>query len=135
MCVNRNDRNTLVCFVAATFALWSGTAAAEQNYDCQTDSHVVDQCFSVHGRLTREANSRLTLWPVGTKRLLGVQYPGDMPEVGGQLLRLPAPLQQLIEQNMAVTGDFLVCPFTHQKPGTKQYVCIAEASNLKSGPQ
>src|SRR5664280_3064963 len=40
---------------------------------CKGNPKVVSACYSVHGRLQLGANTvRLYLWPVGTKRMLGV---------------------------------------------------------------
>ena len=40
---------------------------------CKGNPKVVAACYSVHGRLSIGADSvRLYLWPIGTKRMLGV---------------------------------------------------------------
>ncbi len=115
--------------LAATLLLPHGARSAERT--CREDIHVVDRCFEVRGRLRIEANARITLWPVGTERLLGVQYPGDLAEVGGSLAPLPPDLDELLGQNAAVFGDYVACPYTRSEPGKKQYICIEAARNLR----
>ncbi len=118
-------------FVALLFLCLPIHAKAD-DYNCEKDVHVVDACFNVHGRVRIEANSRITLWPSGSKRLLGVQYPGDMPGVGGDFVPLPKNLAAILNSSTAVFGNYLVCPFTKSEAGKKRYVCIATAEHLIS---
>jgi hypothetical protein len=85
---------------------------------CKSDPDIVDACFTVHGRL-RAGNGTPTLriWRVGTKRILGVH-------------------DDIIPENLAVGwdveayGDYLVCPFTKQRPGEMQMVCVESAQHV-----
>lgn len=70
---------------------------------------------------------RLYLWPVGTKRMLGV--------TGGAIL--DDAINPIWPQNLkfnpgvnAIYGDFLVCPFTPEQKGHLQLVCIESATHL-----
>ncbi|MGO9785785.1 MAG: hypothetical protein ACLPL5_03145 [Stellaceae bacterium] len=114
----------------------TATASAD-DVGCATNPHVVDTCFIVHGRLTFYANMRLYLWPVGTHRMLGIEYP---PEVNEEDLPLPANIEKAISTptdsgvSVDVFGDFRVCPFTRDHPGKLRYVCIDRASHLVVRP-
>jgi hypothetical protein len=127
----KRNRATAIaaCLIAA--ALTSNQAGASE-YRCSKDPHIIGECFSLHGRLTTMANSRIKLWRIGTNRILGVQYPGDMPEVGGGFVELPANIQKAWDEdyNDDIFADFRVCPFTKSEPGIQQYVCIDSAEHV-----
>jgi len=118
--------------MALTIATIATSPVLADDYRCREDRHVVAQCFDVRGRIMVYANGRINLWPVGTQRLLGVQYPGDLPDVGGSYVDIPNDLQTLLDRRFVVFGDFSVCPFTSREPGKKQYVCVDRADNLVS---
>jgi hypothetical protein len=70
---------------------------------------------------------RLYLWPVGTKRMLGV--------TGGPIL--DDAIDLIFPRNLefdsageAIFGDFEVCPFTPERKGHLQLVCIESATHL-----
>jgi hypothetical protein len=95
---------------------------------CKENPKVVATCYSIHGRLRQGADTvRLYLWPIGTQRMLGV--------TGGPILDdAVAPIEP---QNLkfktgvdAIYGDFLVCPFTRERKGHLQLVCIESATHL-----
>ena len=95
---------------------------------CKGNPKVVDACYTVHGRLNLGADTvRVRLWSVGTKRMLGI--------AGGPLINdaedpiYPASLK-FTSDTEAIYGDFEVCPFTHEKPGAMQLVCIESASHV-----
>jgi hypothetical protein len=95
---------------------------------CKGNAKVVGACYSLHGRLSQGVDTvRLWLWPVGTKRMLGV--------TGGPTLDdADAPIWP---QNLKFTSadediyaDFEVCPFTPGREGAMQLVCIESASHV-----
>jgi hypothetical protein len=91
---------------------------------CHSDPDLVGACFTVHGRLSAfNGNPTFRIWRIGTKRYLGVSQ-----EV------LPEPLTGKVNFDGYAVGDFLVCPFTVEKPGWMQMVCIESASNLRFKP-
>jgi hypothetical protein len=112
--------------------------AASESADCRRNSQPTMQCFTVHGRLSLyNGTPGFRIWKVGSKRLFGVlnSY-GKEPE--DQVLLLPEPVQELMKPDTTTTmayGDFTICPFTAERPGRMQMVCISDASNLiaKSG--
>jgi len=93
---------------------------------CKENPRVVGECFTVHGR-ARFGNGTpsLRIWPIGTKRMLGVTAgpvadDADSPICPKEMLKWPA-----LEY-----GDFEVCPFTQEKPGHMQMVCVQSVSHL-----
>jgi hypothetical protein len=43
---------------------------------------------------------------------------------------VPEYIESKINENVAIFGDFVVCPFTRSKPGEMQLVCIESAKNV-----
>ena len=67
------------------------------------------------------------LWPVGSRRLIGIASPDGnivMPPEIAQIFASPNDFDK------AVYGDFAVCPFTRQRPGRMQLACIASVTHL-----
>jgi hypothetical protein len=90
----------------------------------------VGQCFNVHGRLSvYNGTPSIRLWPLGTKRLLGVIDPADVSNAPGPTI-LPLDIKNKLDWDKNVFGDFLVCPLTRQQPGRMQTVCIESGKNL-----
>src|SRR5262245_48301115 len=49
-----------------------------QGRSCRARSDVAGKCFTVHGRLSvYNGTPSIRLWPIGTKRLLGIIDPND----------------------------------------------------------
>ena len=85
----------------------------------------VGECKLVHGRLNLyNGLPRAVLWPVGTKRLLGV--PGDREESP----LVPKEVLSKLSSKNVVFADFTVCPLSQEKPGQMQWVCITAASRV-----
>ena len=95
---------------------------------CKGNPYVVGACYSIHGRLNLGADTvRLWLWPVGTKRYLGVTggptLDDSIDPVFPQNLRFP-------HGDETIYGDFVVCPFTPEQKGHMRLVCIESATHL-----
>jgi hypothetical protein len=101
---------------------------------CARRHVVADPCFFVHARLTF-ANGAPTvrLWPVGTRRLLGVFGGGDGDAASPTLLP-PAVVSVAMPaapgSMRAVVGDFRVCPLATQRPGWMRPVCLESATHV-----
>jgi hypothetical protein len=95
--------------------------------DCKGNPKLIGSCYIVHGRITQGADTvRLWLWPVGTKRMLGVTG-GPVPD-DAEAPIYPSSLKFDANTN-AIYGGFEVCPFTPERKGAIQMVCIESVSN------
>lgn len=99
---------------------------------CRAHPDLVGPCRTVHGRLFfANGTPSKRIWVVGTRRILGVS---ERPSSGGEGLEgLPANLRAALAGHpfgIRLYGDFEVCPFTRQRPGWMQFVCVARATRL-----
>jgi hypothetical protein len=111
--------------IIALFSILNSAAHAE-NHFCADDKRVVAECYDVHGRLALHANMRLYLWPTGTKRLLAISYKPNAPQTDPLA---PPELIKVLSPTTDILGDFHICPFTPEKPGRQQIVCIDVAKH------
>jgi hypothetical protein len=96
----------------------SSTGAACQT--CKKDPDIVSSCFTVHGRIfLANGSPSYRIWRIGTDRILGV--PDSI---------VPEAIAINLTWENAAFGDFYVCPFTAQKDGEMQYVCVESASKI-----
>jgi hypothetical protein len=102
---------------------------------CKDSPRVTGACFTVHGRLfAANGTPTFRIWRVGTKRIIGVDSADGDLESGG----LPDSVEKLVEPDafkVDVYGDYRVCPFTKDRPGRMQIVCIDDASRLVAQPR
>jgi hypothetical protein len=104
-----------VAVALAVLASAGGAAAA-----CRDDPGLAGPCFAVRGRLsTANGAPTFRIWPVGTRRLLGVR--GDV---------LPECLRPHVGFDRDLYADFVVCPLTRERPGHMRAVCVASAANM-----
>jgi len=97
---------------------------------CRARPDVIGKCFKVHGRLSvYNGTPSIRLWPIGTKRLLGIIDPNDVSNAPGPTV-LPLEIKNKLDWDKDVSGDFFVCPLTRQQSGKMQTVCIDSAKNL-----
>ncbi len=88
---------------------------------CKDDPDLTGSCFTVHGRLSAwNGAPTYRIWRIGTNRILGVS--NDI---------LPESVVGNINWNAEALGDFVVCPFSPERPGRMQQVCVESAKNLK----
>jgi len=107
----------------ALLLLLCAAPAADTATQCKGNPAVIGKCFRVRGRLRAyNGNPTFRIWPIGTKRLLGVTgaRPGEEPI-------LPKDLHCGFDCD--VFADFEVCPFSESKPGVMQRTCIESADN------
>jgi len=111
--------------VAATAVLIlfaAGRVAADDNHGCADNPNLVGSCFQVHGRIfAANGAPGLRVWPVGTKRILGV---------AGESEGFPNCLLPHIGFSKRVYADLIACPFTADKPARMRMVCIESAWNM-----
>ena len=95
---------------------------------CKGNPKIVATCFKVHGRLSTGADTiQLRLWPIGTKRMLGVS---DGPAINDAEHPIYPKELTFSDENGTIYGDFEVCPFTPKRDGEMQFVCIESASHV-----
>jgi len=117
--------------IAATFcslalvgaSLTASQRSIEPRAGCRRNPEIVDKCGMIHGRLfISNGTPSMRIWPVGTNRILGVA-PSEREIV-------PEIIKQHVSFDTRLYGDFEVCPFTKEKPGEMQIVCVEAASKL-----
>jgi hypothetical protein len=85
---------------------------------CRANPALAGSCFVVRGRLSAyNGNPTFRIWPICTHRLLGVVPSEDARS-------LPAELRGFAGFDHDVFGTFTVCPFTRNRAGVMQFVCV-----------
>jgi hypothetical protein len=116
-----------VLSAAATAVPRFGKRTHAATQACQSDPDLTNACFTVRGRLSAgNGNPTFRIWRIGTTRMLGLTdrlFPSDE-------VVLPESLDGKLADDTDAYGDFLVCPFTSDAPGTMQMVCIESANNV-----
>jgi hypothetical protein len=96
---------------------------------CREHPLLAGKCFRVRGRMNYwNGSPAVRIWPVGTKRMLGVSD-GRFVRQGYE--NLPPDINAQLSWESDLFADFTVCPFTHAKPGEMQLVCVDSAVNRK----
>ena len=85
---------------------------------CHQNPSLVGPCQIVHGRLSAANGVGYLFWPVGTNRLMRVEY----------LARFLDDTISLAHKK--IYADFLICPLTESRPGLMQTVCVDTATHL-----
>ena len=94
---------------------------------CRAQPSIVGKCFRVRGRLSLYNGApTIRLWRVGTKRMLGVSASYSQPGYSN----IPEEIAKRLDWENEVWGDFLVCPFTRQRPKEMQMMCIETGKNI-----
>jgi len=117
---NRWLKVPLLVAIALAFAPHTDAKDAPR---CEGNPAVIGDCFLVHGRLSVwNGNPSFRIWPVGTKRMLGVRNEFDLPS---ELDRYLGHFDDV------VYADFKVCPLTAPKQGVMQIVCVQSATHIQ----
>src|SRR4051812_35885779 len=113
---------------ASLLAAWTTAAAA---MECRDDPAVMEQCFELRGRVSIGVGGEILVWPSGTKRLLQLSYPDQLPQSLTAWPYIPPRLEKLMRAGEAdVWGDFEVCPLTADIPGQRRLICIQSFRNV-----
>jgi hypothetical protein len=116
-----------ILFLCAIVVTGSSPATADDK-PCSKHPQLVGSCFTVRGRLSvYNGAPALRIWRIGTKRILGVSE--QRFAVPGYR-NVPENIRGEIDQDKALFGDYLVCPFTKPKENEMQIVCIEKVTNL-----
>lgn len=95
---------------------------------CREHPKLVGKCFTIRGRMNYwNGTPSVRIWPVGTKRMLGVSE--GRFKIDGYV-NLPAAIEAKLSWESDLFGDFVVCPFTPDEPGVMRLVCVDSATNL-----
>lgn len=118
-------RNSATQLLDDTLLSRAGKTRGADWVTCKNDPDIATACFIVHGRLSIwNGTPSLRMWRIGTNRILGVTTettPENVSRLWGS-----DPFET------EIYGDFEVCPFTKDKAGAMQMVCIESASRLLS---
>jgi len=103
---------------------------------CKGNSKLVGECFRTYGRMRfYNGTHNVRIWPIGTRRLLGVEYvPGSVENPTDEhpdgIYWMPVELSDTSTFGVEIYGDFEVCPLSKKKPGAMQFVCVESAKHL-----
>src|ERR1041385_8689231 len=124
------SRKLILPIILAACTVGTRSPTAQTTNSCRSRSNLVGKCFTVRGRLSvYNGTPSIRLWPIGTKRLLGILDPTDISAVPGSNT-IPPSIESKLDFDKQVFGDFLVCPLTVSHPGRMQTVCIESGKNL-----
>jgi hypothetical protein len=113
---------------ARMFAMLVIATSAVAAEPCRERADLVGPCFHVHGRAALyNGNPSVRIWKVGTRRLLGVSESRMAPGVDP----LPVEVRRALDWEHPVFADFVLCPFTRERPGVMQLVCVEAATRLR----
>jgi hypothetical protein len=101
-----------------------------QKKSCKHHPKVIGACFTVYGRLSvYNGAPTLRIWKIGTRRMLGVSEQ-RFQEAG--YVNVPEDIRTKVNFDTDLTGNFVVCPFTRQRTGEMQMVCVESGKNLET---
>lgn len=122
-----------LALVIACVALVPKASSGQTSQDktvkqCSASPHVVGACFTLHGRLSfSNGTPDCRIWRIGTNRILGVLDASNSWE-RNEAPSLPNGVECFPGRN--TYADFTVCPFTKERSGEMQKVCVESASHI-----
>jgi hypothetical protein len=126
----------MAILLAAGFAATAQQHSATQSskLGCKGNPKIVGQCFQIHGRaFVSDGTPDLRIWRIGTNRILGVTASAIADDADDPIA--PERLFRALGGNKHfVFGDFDLCPFTPEREGHMQMVCVERADNLVIEP-
>jgi hypothetical protein len=119
---------TVILFLPLLMAA-SSAQENPKNKPCKDHPSLSGPCFKIRGRMAfYNGAPALRIWPVGTDRILGISegrfYVEGYDNVPEELVR------QLTTFDTVMFADFVVCPFTDDKPGVMRLICVESAENV-----
>ena len=109
-------------------------AAEERDTQCRPLMEARSPCFAIEGRLSLyQGTPSWRIWRFDTKHILGV-LDSSGKEAEGPEKVIPNQVWLLLKKDpdkLAVRGTYMLCPFTPQRPGEMQMVCIKAATHLR----
>ncbi len=117
----------LLLLISTHTVLGQAEVTKSQLMPCRAQPSLVGKCFTVRGRLSLYNGApTIRLWRLGTKRMLGVSASYSRDGYSS----IPEELEKKLDWDTEVWGDFLVCPFTPQRPKEMQMICIEDGKNV-----
>jgi hypothetical protein len=114
--------------ISASAITGQGEMGKAKPKPCRAQPTLVGKCFRVRSRLSLyNGNPTIRLWRAGTKRMLGVSASYSREGYNS----IPEEIEKQLNWENEVWGDFLVCPFTPQRPGEMQMMCIDEGKSIE----
>jgi hypothetical protein len=114
-------------FITFPQAAFAQTGSQAKLQPCRNQPALIGKCFTVRGRLSLYNGApTVRLWRAGTKRMLGVS--ASYAQEGYS--SIPEELEKQLTWENELWGDFLVCPFTPQRPKEMQLICIERGKNV-----
>jgi hypothetical protein len=99
-------------------------SASQKGRSCKGNPELVGSCFRLHGKVMyTNGTPSMRIWPVGTKRMLGI-LPSENEIIPDNLAK------RFSHDARSVFADLEVCPFTKEKSGEMQIVCVESATHL-----
>ena len=118
------DTTRRICTLVVGLVISAGAVAADYR-PCSDSPSLVGACWDLRGRVSLyNGNPSVRIWPIGSKRLLGVRE--SEPKL------VPPDLAKSLSWDTGTFADLRVCPLTLEREGTMQIVCIAAARNIES---
>jgi hypothetical protein len=115
----------LVCPSALAHPPWT---EIDPGKGCKSNPEVVSACYLVRGRIfIANGGYPFRIWPVGSKRYLAI-LPAEAPVAPKNILNKLSYDDGVFSE---VYADLEVCPFTRQRPGVMQFVCIESAKHVR----
>ena len=121
LCATIRMAALLWLFIGVLLTPAGGDEGGSEPYRCATRPDVVGPCVDLRGRLSFwNGAPSARIWPVATKRLLGVHADVLPPALDAEMTRFD-PQQRFDTEAWA---RFTVCPLTRYRIGHMQFVCI-----------
>ena len=132
--IQNNAGSLLVLATILGFSVVAGRSLANADdeglgepYACASRSDIVGPCFNIRGRLSYwNGAPSARIWPVGTKRLIGVHFDVLPPALEAEMIKYD-PRRSFYTE---VWADFRLCPFTRYREGRMQFACIEAWHNV-----
>jgi hypothetical protein len=95
---------------------------------CKGSPKVVGDCLTVYGKLSvYSGKPSIRIWPIGTKKLYGVEDTDGDPET----VYLPPNLRKALESSpRELNGKYQMCPLDVERDNRLTPVCLESASQL-----
>jgi hypothetical protein len=121
-----------LAFTALLVVCLTGISSGEEQggkKPCREHPMLSGPCYRVRGRMSLyNGTPSVRIWPVGTRRMLGVSESRFYLE---GYANLPPDLVRQLTWDNAIFADFTVCPFAGDRPGRMRFVCVESAEKVE----